>query len=82
MIVCEGGGGGEPEGDAVGKGRTYGHDEGVAEPGHAVRELVRELDVVVVDPTTGDDGDAVEASHARLGEETGEDVANDAADGM
>ena len=61
---------------------TYGHDEGVAEACGGVGDLVSELDVVVVDPAAVDDGDAVEASHARLGEETSKDVANDAADGM
>lgn len=37
-----------------------GEDEGVGETGDAVGELVGELDVVVVEPTTGDDGETVE----------------------
>ena len=58
--------------------RTYGHDEGVGETRDGVSDLVAELDVVVVEPATGDGGKAaVEAGDARLGEETGEDVADD-----
>jgi hypothetical protein len=40
-----------------------GHDEGVRETRHAVSELVSELDPVVVDPTTGDDGNAIESGY-------------------
>ena len=65
------------------KGRgTHRHDEGVAQAGHAVGDLVAELDVVVVEPATRDLGRAVEAGDARLREEAGEDVADDAADSM
>lgn len=65
-----------------GSGRTYGHDEGVAQAGHGVRELVRELDVVVVEPAAVNDSDGVEACDALLREETGKQVADDAADSM
>ena len=78
-----GGGGGEPEIDTVGKGRrTYGHDEGVAETRDGVGDLVAELDVVVVEPAAVDFGDSVEAGHALLCEEAGEQVADDTADSM
>lgn len=63
--------------------RTYGHDEGVAHAGDRVRDLVAKLDVMVVEPTSGDGREpAVEAGDARLRKETGEDVANQAADGV
>ena len=62
---------------------TYGHNERVAKTCCRVRNLVPELDVVVVEPATGDGSEAtVEAGDARLGEETGQDVANDATNGM
>ena len=82
MIVCVGVSGGEPEIDTVGKGRrTYGHDEGVAETRDGVGDLVAELDVVVVEPATGNGREAaVEAGNASLGEEASEDVADDTAD--
>ena len=63
-------------------GGTYGHDEGVAQAGCAVRNLVAKLDVVVVEPAPGDDGDPVKPSDARLREQAGEHVADDAADSM
>ena len=37
-----------------------GHDEGVSHAGGAIGDLVSELDPVVVEPASGDDGDAVE----------------------
>lgn len=61
---------------------TYGHDEGVGQAGHGVGDLVPKLDVVVVDPASGNVGDAVEPSHTLLREESGQDVADDAADSM
>lgn len=61
---------------------THGHDEGVREAGHRVRELVRELDVVVVEPAAGDLSDTIEARDALLREQAGEQVADDAADGV
>ena len=41
--------------------------------------MVAELDVVVVEPAAGDDGEAVEAGDACLRKERGQDVADDAA---
>lgn len=51
-----------------------GHDEGVGETGGGVGELVSELDVVVVEPASGNYGDAIEAGDRGLGKETGEDL--------
>ena len=82
MIVCEDVSGCEPEGDAVGKGRTYSHDEGVAETRDGVGDLVAELDVVVVEPAAGNVCDAVEAGDALLREEAGEDVADHTANSV
>ena len=59
-----------------------GHDERVCEAGGRVGELVAELDPVVVEPTAVDLGDSVETGHGGLGEEGGEDVADDTADPM
>lgn len=61
---------------------TYGHDEGVGETRHGVRELVCQLDVMVVEPATVDHSDAIEPGDTRLGEETGEQVTDDAADSV
>lgn len=36
----------------------------------------------MVEPASGDDGHAVKVGHARLRKEPGEEVANDAADGV
>lgn len=44
-----------------------GHDEGVGKTGGGVGELVSELDVVVVEPTAGNYGDAIEAGDGGLG---------------
>lgn len=57
-----------------------GHDERVAETGAAVCELVAELDPVVVDPATVDDGEAVESGNLLLGKEGGEDVTDHTTD--
>lgn len=81
MIVC-GGVGQRAQLRCEQAAGTHGHHERVAEAGHRVRELVRELDVVVVEPAAVDDGEAVEARHALLREQTGEQVADDAADSM
>ena len=59
-----------------------GHDEGVAKACARIGELVAELDVVVVEPASGDDGDVVEACDRSLGEEAGEDVTDDSADAV
>ena len=44
--------------------------------------MVAELDVVVVEPASGDDGDVVEACDRSLGKEAGEDVTDDSADAV
>ncbi|KAG8965179.1 hypothetical protein FRC00_009872 [Tulasnella sp. 408] len=57
-----------------------GQDEGVGDAGGRVGELVAELDPVVVEPTSGDDSDAVEGSDGRLSEEAGADDADETTD--
>lgn len=49
-----------------------GENKGVPETSGGVGELVGELDVVVVEPASGDVGDAIEACDTCLGEETGQ----------
>ena len=79
MIVCRA----VSHGASLGEWGTYGHDERISKTRGAVGDLVAELDVVVVKPATGDGGKAtVEAGNARLSEETGQDVANDATNGV
>ena len=56
--------------------------EGVDAAGDGVRELVAELDPVVVEPAAGDLGEAVEVGYVVRGEEGGQDVADQAADGV
>lgn len=58
------------------------NNEGVRESGGGISELMAKLDVVVVQPTTGDFSDAVESSDAGLGEETCKEVANNTANGV
>lgn len=58
---------------------TYGHDERVGHARYRVRELVSELDIVVVEPATVDDCDPVEIGHACLCEQTGQEVSDDTA---
>lgn len=53
-----------------------GDDEGIGETGDRVGELVAQLDVVVIDPATWDDG-SIQSSNGGLGEEAGEEVTND-----
>lgn len=64
------------------EGGTYGHDEGVAHAGDGVGDLVAELDVVVVEPASGDGRGAVEAGDARLREEASKNVANQTANSV
>lgn len=47
---------------------TDSHDEGVREAGGGVGDVPRELDVVVVEPAAGDDGEAVVEGDALLRE--------------
>ena len=61
---------------------THRNNEGVSESGGGISELMAKLDVVVVQPTTGDFSDAVESSDAGLGEETRKEVANNTANGV
>ena len=56
--------------------KTHRKDEGITEAGGGVGNLVRQLDVVVIDPAAVNLGDAVEACHALLREQRGENVAN------
>lgn len=58
------------------------HDERVREARGRVGGLMRELDPVAVEPPTGDVGDAVEPGYGRFGEDPGQEVAYDAADGV
>jgi hypothetical protein len=44
-------------------------DERIGEAGNGVGELVGELDVVVVDPATGDDGETIESCYVVTTEE-------------
>ena len=59
-----------------------GDDEGVGKAGDGVSELVGKLDVVVVEPSSRNLGEAVEARNASLGKETGQEVTNDTADAV
>lgn len=59
-----------------------GHDEGVGDAGGGVCELVAELDPVVVEPASGNGGDAVKGSDGRLSEEASADVADETTDGV
>lgn len=56
-----------------------GHAEGIGETGDGVGELIAELNVVVVDPASWN-FEAIEGGDARLGEQGGEEVANDTTD--
>jgi len=58
------------------------HDEGVGTCGDGVGDLVAELNPVVVEPSTWDLGDTVEARDGCLGEETGHDAADDTSNGV
>lgn len=64
------------------RGRTHSHDEGVCEAGDGVCELVCELDVMMIEPSSSNYGDTIKAGDASLGEETGEEVANNTTDRM
>lgn len=65
-------------GKEVGRGSTYGHDEGVGQAGGGVGDLVAKLDVVVVNPSTTDgsvaSGNTVEGGDTLLSEEGGQDL--------
>ena len=62
--------------------KTYGDNKRVTHARNRVCDLVTELDVVVVEPAAGNDGEAVEPSHARLREEAREHVADHTANAM
>lgn len=83
MMVCRGKRQetGELEGE-VRRDGTHGHDEGIAQPGDGVCDLVSELDEMAIEPSTGNDGDAVGTSNTLLREDTCEDVADDTANGV
>lgn len=59
-----------------------GHDEAVRHAGHGVGQLVAQLDPVVVQPAAGDRREAVEMGDVVGCEEGGQDVADEAADGV
>jgi hypothetical protein len=59
-----------------------GRDQGVREAGAAVSSLVAKLDPVVVNPTTTDDGDAIESGNVFLSEKSGEEISNDTTNSM
>jgi len=56
-----------------------GNNEGVAEAGGRISELICKLNVVLVQPTTWDDSDSIESSHTGLCEDTCEEVAKNTA---
>lgn len=58
------------------------HDKAVGHPASRIGELHCQLNVVVVEPASGDAGKAIEACNALLGEEPGEKVADDTANGV
>lgn len=53
---------------------THGDDERVTEASAGISELISELDPVVVNPTTWDDGEAVESSNFGLSEQSSHDL--------
>lgn len=56
--------------------------EGVDTASYGISELVAELDPVAIEPAAGDDAEAVEMCYVVCGEESGQDVANETADGV
>ena len=63
-------------------GETHGHDERVRNAGDRVCELNAELTVVVVEPASGNRGDAISTSNTCLSEESCQNVPNDTTDGV
>ena len=63
-------------------GGTHCHNEGVGESSDGISELIAKLDVMLIQPTTGDDSDTVESSNAGLREEAGKEVTNNAPDSV
>ena len=61
---------------------THGHNERIRHPSCRIRQLIPKLNIMMIEPPASDDGDPIESRYARLGEETGEDVAYDPADGV
>ena len=61
---------------------TYGHNEGVGESGDGISELMGKLDVMLVQPTTRNDGNSVESSDAGLRKDAREEVSDDTADSV
>jgi hypothetical protein len=59
-----------------------GTDKGVCATGDGIGQLVTKLDPVVVDPSTGDDGEAIEMCYVVSSEEGGQDVANETSNGV
>ena len=61
---------------------TYRHDKRVGESGDRISELIGKLDVMLVQPTPGDEGDPIESSDAGLREEASEEVTNNTANSV
>jgi hypothetical protein len=59
-----------------------GQGEGVEAACHGICELIAELHPVVVEPAAGDHGYAIQMCNVVGGEESSEDVADEAADGV
>lgn len=55
-----------------------GHDERVSKAGGGVGELISELDVVVIEPASRNDSEAVKGGNGALGKETGHNVSDHA----
>ena len=55
-------------------GAAYGHGEAVTETGRRVGELVRKLDVVMVEPASINLSDTIKAGDGCLAEEGGEEL--------
>jgi len=61
---------------------THCNNEGVAESGGRISELIRKLNVVLVQPTTWNVSDSIKSSHAGLREEACKEVASNTANAV
>lgn len=66
----------------VSRGITYSHNKGVAEARERVRDLVAELDPMMVEPASVNHAKPIEACNARLREQGGEDIADHSTDSV
>jgi len=77
-------------GGAEGEAGNQVHDEedeagstkGIDHSADGIGKLVTKLDVVLVEPSTGDLGEAIKVRYVVGGEETGEDIADETANGV